>query len=57
MGEDAGRSTESTVFPTDESLYGARSLFAGLRPARCIALSPMILFVGSIDAGSGDDGL
>jgi hypothetical protein len=23
MGEGAGRNTESTVFPTDESMYGA----------------------------------
>jgi hypothetical protein len=32
MGEGTERSTESTVFPTDESMYGARAR-ASLRPA------------------------
>ena len=56
MGEGTGRNTESTVFPTDESMYGAHARtvqpLCGRRPhCRCIALSPMI----SSDAGSSDD--
>jgi hypothetical protein len=33
MGEGTGRNTESTVFPTDESMYGA--LTRVVQPPRC----------------------
>jgi hypothetical protein len=46
MGEGTGRNTESTVFPTDEPMYGLRRAIRTLQPlcgrrphCRCIALS------------------
>jgi hypothetical protein len=47
MREDAGRNTESTVFRTDESMYGAPR-----GRGRCVGMAGMICPMTLSDAGS-----